>query len=214
MGDLNGLDFVVANRDLVKGPILEVGSRDYGNTPDFRGVFAGERYVGVDQEPGAGVDLACDFTADYESLAAAIGVRKFGTVICQSVLEHCRDPFGMARNITAFLDEGGVALVSVPFVWNVHGFPDDYWRITPSALPVLFPECELLRERSYYSTKNRGERVAFDADLAKLGRRAARPKAADLLRRLGLLRERHPYFLFPLMVNGVLVRKPQGVAAR
>lgn len=205
MGDLNQLDFALENRDLVSGPILEIGSRDYGNTPDLRRHFAGLPYLGVDQSPGPGVDRVCDFTAGFETLAEQLGGVRFGTVICFSVLEHCRNPFRMADNITRFLAEGGTLLFSAPFVWAIHGYPDDYWRFTPAALPVLFPALRLLRERSHYATKRRGERLPLDADLRELGR-TGRTRSERILRKLGIARTHHPYLLFPVNVNAVLVK--------
>lgn len=208
MGDLNQLDFALENRDLVKEPILEIGSKDYGNTPDLRRHFPGTRYTGVDQSAGPGVDLVCDFTADFDSLRARIGLDCFGTVICFSVFEHCRDPFRMAVNITRFLGDGGTLLLSVPFVWNIHAYPEDYWRFTPSAVPLLFPGLRMLHERSYYATKQRGERLPLETDLRALGR-TGRSRLDRLRRKLGVARELHPYLLFPVNVNAVLV-KPTG----
>lgn len=39
MGDKNQLLFAESYAHLVKGPILEVGSHDYGTTQDFRSLF-------------------------------------------------------------------------------------------------------------------------------------------------------------------------------
>jgi hypothetical protein len=48
----------------------------------------------------------------------------------------------MAETIDALMDSGSSILVLVPFTWRVHAYPDDYWRMTPSALDVLFPLVE------------------------------------------------------------------------
>jgi hypothetical protein len=48
MGDINQLLVVQRNADLVRGPILEVGSKDYGTTQDFRSLFRHCTYVGTD----------------------------------------------------------------------------------------------------------------------------------------------------------------------
>ena len=65
MGDLNQLLFVQKNKDRVKGPILEIGSKDHGNTQNLRSLFPNFEYVGVDMEQGKGVDIALDFTSDF-----------------------------------------------------------------------------------------------------------------------------------------------------
>jgi hypothetical protein len=81
MGDLNQLDFVLENRGCVKGPVLEIGSRDYGNTNDFRPYFPTLSYLGVDMEPGQGVDLVCDFVDPLETIEARLRGARFRTVI-------------------------------------------------------------------------------------------------------------------------------------
>ncbi|MGI9534577.1 MAG: hypothetical protein ACR2NW_06470 [Thermodesulfobacteriota bacterium] len=39
MGDNNQLYWVEKNLDIIMEPILEVGSRDRGNTPDYKSFF-------------------------------------------------------------------------------------------------------------------------------------------------------------------------------
>lgn len=207
MGDLNQLDFVIENRHMVVGPILEIGSKDYGNTNDFRRLFPNEHYVGIDQESGRGVDIVCDFTSDYESLKKLIGIGQFGTVICFSVLEHCKYPFKIAENISSFLVEGGILFLSVPFVWNIHAYPDDYWRFTPASIPVLFKQFELREEKSFYSTKNRGERLPFTHNLKQSQRLDFRSSILNLIvQKLLLAEPRHPYTMIPVNINAVLVK--------
>lgn len=202
MGDLNQRDFVEENRNLVRGPIIEIGSKNYGNTPDLRSLFPNEQYIGVDREPGGGVDVVCDLTGDFESVVEAIGVAQARTVICFSVLEHCKYPFKMAENISALLAEGGVVFVSVPFVWNIHAFPDDYWRFTPSAISLLFGGLQLDATRSFSSSKVRGVRFALGAQLSQLECWEGRGiRLFRLLRRCGFLRNRFQYVLPPTMVN-------------
>ena len=55
MGDMNQFNFVKSNAHRVKEPILEVGSKNYGNTPDFRSLFPDFEYIGVDMEEGGGM---------------------------------------------------------------------------------------------------------------------------------------------------------------
>src|SRR3990170_1211176 len=208
MGDLNQLDFVLENRRMVVGPILEIGSKDYGNTNDFRQIFPSETYIGTDQEDGKGVDLVCDFSSDYESLKKTIGIEQFGTVICFSVLEHCKYPFKIAENISRFLVDGGILFLSVPFVWNIHAYPDDYWRFTPASISVLFPEFNLIEEKSYYSTKIRGERFPFTQNLKKVDRLTFRPSILRrILQMFRLVELRYPYALIPVNVNTLLIKK-------
>lgn len=118
-----------------EGRTLIVGSRVYDGKSDRR-----KRYrdvVGVDMLDGRGVDLVVDLeTAAYRSLG------RFDHIECLSVLEHSRRPWLMAKNIERLLKKGGTLHLSVPFVWRVHAYPDDYWRFTISGIRELMKKIE------------------------------------------------------------------------
>ncbi len=162
MGDKNQLNFVLNNINIVQEPILEVGSRDYGNTPDFRSMFPGYEYVSVDMQEGKGVDLVIDLTDDLNTIREDLGKKRFKTIICFSVLEHCRDPFKMCRNIMQLLETNGVVFISVPFSWRIHGYPSDYWRFTPEGIKVLFPDLDFDTYPGNISTSRIGECKPID----------------------------------------------------
>lgn len=122
------------------GRALVVGSKQYADKPDRRALYV--EGFGVDLEDGPGVDLVHDME---QPLPAELG--KFSHVDCVSVLEHVRRPWKMAESIESCLMEGGSLLVSVPFVWRLHAYPSDYWRMTAEALPVLFPQIEWLTRK-------------------------------------------------------------------
>jgi SAM-dependent methyltransferase len=225
MGDANQLDFLTENIKIAKGPVLEIGSRITPGVNDYRVLFPDTMFVGVDQETGDGVDVVCDFTTNFDAIKTKIPFEKAGTVICFSVLEHCKYPFKMAENITRILVKGGIVFLSVPFVWNIHNYPDDYWRFTPSSIPLMFPECELVEGKSFYSTKNKGERLPLDTDLAHAAIRDGLTGAAyrqtpsrfnSIIKRIAGRPDRHkdavkkhPYVLFPVMINTVLRKKTE-----
>lgn len=165
MGDVNQLLFVEALAGRLAGPVLEVGSRDYGNTQNFRAILKNTDFLGIDMQAGKGVDLVLDLTDDFEAVNQALQGRRFGTIICMSVLEHCRDPFKMARNIERLLVDGGILVVGAPFVWELHGFPDDYWRFTPSGIRVLFPSLDFSEIPGAAYSGRKGDSVALDSDL-------------------------------------------------
>jgi methyltransferase family protein len=214
MGDLNQLLIVKRNADLVREPILEVGSRDYGNTPDFRALFPGMQYVGVDMAAGKGVDLVLDLADDFERVDAGVGGVRFNTIICFSVLEHCRNPFKMCDNLTRLLHEGGTAFISVPFSWKIHAYPDDYWRFTAEGVRLLLAGLDFDEARCCMSTGVLDQIKPIDefmyrAELSVSSalRRGeygfARSLVLRLVRRLRLLPFifDHPYLHPPVMVN-------------
>jgi SAM-dependent methyltransferase len=114
------------------GRVLIVGSHVWVNKEDRRKRYAD--VVGVDMQAGEGVDRVLDLE---EPLPDDLGM--FDHIECMSVLEHSRRPWLMSANIERLLAPGASIFVAVPFVWRVHGYPDDYWRFTDSGVRELFP---------------------------------------------------------------------------
>jgi len=146
MGDVNQRLFLTRSMPKVDGAVLEVGSRDYGNTTSFRDVYAGSEYIGVDISAGKNVDRVVDLAAGIGELAE----NHFSLAICCSVLEHVRRPWEMAANLTRLLRRGGALYVAVPWVWRYHPYPDDYFRFSWRGIAELFPQIAWTRQA--YST--------------------------------------------------------------
>lgn len=132
---LAGLDWFRRKHEERQGRTLVVGSKIYDEKYDRRKLYA--QAFGVDMLPGDGVDLVHDLESP---LPAVCG--QFDHVDCVSVLEHVRRPWKMAESLEQCLKDGGTILVCVPFVWRLHSYPSDYWRMTAEALSVLFPKIE------------------------------------------------------------------------
>jgi hypothetical protein len=214
MGDRNQVLFVQRHAGLLRGPMLEIGSRDYGSTQDLRSLFPQAEYIGVDAVAGPGVDVVLDLTADFEAVDARLAGRRFNAIFCFSVLEHCAQPFRMAENITRLTAAGGRLLVGAPFSWQVHAYPRDYWRFTADGIRVLFPGFDFDAVGSVMATSEPGQMKPIDPFMyrAELSVSAARRRGeygalrgglVRLLRRLRLLpfvfdfRYLHP----PVMLN-------------
>lgn len=136
MGDINQTIYLQKFLPEVDGPVLEIGSKDYGNTSSFRTVYTKNEYVGIDMEEGKNVDHVVD-------LVEGIGPLKenhFGLGICCSVMEHVTKPWIMAENITRVIKPGGILYMSVPWVWRYHPYPDDYYRFSFKGIVQLFPD--------------------------------------------------------------------------
>ena len=169
MGDVNQRIFVEKFAERLSGPFLEVGSRDYGSTQNLRSLFAADHeYVGVDMEEGPGVDVVADLTEDFQSVDARLQGRRFGTIFCLSVLEHCDQPFTMAENLTLLLKPGGWLCISVPFAWQIHAYPNDYWRFTPEGVRKLFPRIQFDMEESLAATSRQNDFRQLDDELGKI----------------------------------------------
>lgn len=169
MGDVNHRLFVEKYRPLLRGPYLEVGSKDYGSTENLRGLVPrGEEYLGVDQEAGPGVDVVLDLTLPFPEIDARLGGRRFGTIFCLSVLEHCQSPWQMAENLSGLLRPGGVLFVSAPFAWKFHAYPSDYWRFTPEGIRRLFPQLQFPPEMGQWATNRPGDFYPLDGQIGKI----------------------------------------------
>jgi SAM-dependent methyltransferase len=123
-----------------RGPVIEIGSRQVQGLPmaDLRPLFPGAEYVGCDMEPGPGVDRI----ERLEALSFADGWA--AVVLCLNVLEHAWEFQKGVGEIIRVTAPGGVALVTTAFGFDIHGFPDDYWRFTPQALARLLGGFESL----------------------------------------------------------------------
>jgi SAM-dependent methyltransferase len=115
-------------------PILEIGSQQvagHEEMENLRPLFPNKEYVGLDVEAGPGVDLI----GDVEALPQTSG--SVGTVMVMNTLEHVPRFWRGLDEIFRVLRSDGVLIVSCPFYFHIHGFPEDYWRFSPQALELM-----------------------------------------------------------------------------
>ncbi len=62
----------------------------------------------------------------------------FDAVISSAVLEHVKDPFLCAKEISRVLKPNGDLMCCVPFLQPVHGYPHHYYNMTYQGLRNLF----------------------------------------------------------------------------
>ena len=77
----------------------------------------------------ADASFPIDVVADATALPFASGV--LDRVGSNSVLEHIAYPHQVLAECHRVLRPGGVMVHVMPFVWWLHGYPDDYVRLTP-----------------------------------------------------------------------------------
>jgi SAM-dependent methyltransferase len=113
------------------GPIFEFGSYQVEGQVDYadlRSLFAGKAYVGCDMRPGPGVDRVEDVSAISLPDASA------GTVLCIETFEHVFEVRRAFDEVYRILKPGGMFVITSPLNFRIHGYPDDYWRMTPNCL--------------------------------------------------------------------------------
>lgn len=123
---------------------LSIADVGCGQKP-FRGLFPSAcRYVGVDLDPDAAADVRQDLGRPLPFLDGSVH-----GLILSEVLEHLRDPQAVLAEVARVLAPGGLAFVSTPFSFPVHGRPHDfqrftehYYRALPERLPLRLEQLE------------------------------------------------------------------------
>jgi SAM-dependent methyltransferase len=148
------------------GPVYEFGSYQVEGQveyADLRGLFAGTPYVGCDMRPGPGVDRVEDVSA------LTLGDATAGTVLCIETFEHVFEVRRAFDEVFRVLQPGGLFLITSPLNFRIHGYPDDYWRMTPQCLRRLMApyEARLVGYQGYHK---------FPHTVMALGAKAPAPR--------------------------------------
>ncbi len=117
-----------------KGKLLDDGC---GNKPYeewYKPVTTEQTGCDVIQSDANKVDVVCPATA------LAFPDNSFDTVLCTQVLEHVYDHHAVVREANRVLQTGGKLILTVPFCWELHEEPYDFFRITKHGLKELFEE--------------------------------------------------------------------------
>ena len=165
MASKSEMDFMLKYGPYTDSRVLLIGS-SHPFTEDMRKAGKPKELVCLDMQPHKCTDIV-------HNLNEPIEIEPFDVIWCFSVLEHCDKPWLVAPNITSVLKPGGLILISVPFWWRVHGYPSDYWRFTPAAVRVLFPDdqYEWLEEATHPPKMDLGTHTAKAVHLLNAGRK-------------------------------------------
>ena len=119
----------------LKGRLLDLGC---GNQP-YRPYLAGvAHYVGLDYPPTqAGLELQVRPEVHGDARALPFAAESFDGVLCSQVLEHLDRPEVVIREMARILKPGGVGIIAVPFFYNLHMEPHDYFRFSPYGIKDL-----------------------------------------------------------------------------
>lgn len=142
------LHFIIENVSLLGSDIIEIGSRVTHPDAwwmDNRQHAPESKWFGIDVEAGPNVDLVWDATTPFIDKVP----NKFTGAICSEVLEHCREPVVLLKNLLAVMAPGAKLLVTVPCSFHEHFYPDDYWRFMPSGLKVVLEEAGWIVNKSF-----------------------------------------------------------------
>jgi len=118
------------------GRVLDVGC---GKKPYHTWFGRVSEYVGLDVAPGPKVDVVVKPDERWPLTDA-----HFDTVLSTQVIEHANDLEFTLGQMSRVLRTGGTIILSFPFLYNVHGAPDDHRRFTHFGAKKLLPGYEIL----------------------------------------------------------------------
>jgi len=111
--------------------VLDIGSLDING--NYRDLFEGHEYVGLDIQSGANVDVVVD-PWDWSALEC----RQFDIIISGQCLEHSQYPWRTARLMLDHCKPDGWLAITAPSRQSRHNYPSDYFRFFETGLESLF----------------------------------------------------------------------------
>jgi hypothetical protein len=118
--------------------LLDIAPQDHEGAKPY---FSKATVETLDIDPQSGADYIADLCSTNNEV---IPSNHFDFVVCTEVLEHTLQPFDAVNEIQRILKSGGLAFVSAPFNFRIHGPLPDCWRFTEHGLRALFKEFEVV----------------------------------------------------------------------
>lgn len=91
-------------------------------------------YVGLDMREGPDVDVVSD------AKAMPFPDNDFDVVISTDCLEHVDWPRDVVREAFRVTKPGGLFYLTTVFDFEIHSYPNDYWRFTPECIKQLLED--------------------------------------------------------------------------
>ncbi len=130
------------------GLCLDVGC---GDRP-YEGLFALGQYLGVDVEDSGRPLSMKQPDRFYDGKVLPYANDSFDLVMSTQVLEHVPDPLALLAEMARVCKPGGEIVVSLPFVYQEHEEPFDYYRFTSFGIAELLSRVGLQTVESLKDT--------------------------------------------------------------
>jgi SAM-dependent methyltransferase len=138
--------------------------------------FGDAKVTQIDLKPLEHVDVV----ADAEALSASFAAASFDYVVSTSMLEHTPRPWKVVEEVAKVLKPGGLLFVAAPWIFPLHGEPQDYWRFSMPGLRRLVTDAGLIEVESGSDVSPHGalytlltaylsEALSFDSSVAYYG---------------------------------------------
>jgi len=91
---------------------------------------------------------------NIEELLRKKGIKP-NCIVALEVMEHVQDPYKAIKSCRAALLQGGLLIISTPWVIPIHDRPNDFLRFTPAALKLMlneFANVRFLARGNYYDS--------------------------------------------------------------
>jgi len=133
--------FPTARRLLVERSIKSLSIPKYDNVliagaghDPYAVLFSNaKKYIRLDITPIKG---KTDIIAD--AMALPFKDASLDCVLASELIEHLKYPFLFVDEVERVLKLGGCVIITIPFMFQQHADPFDYYRFTPEALKVVF----------------------------------------------------------------------------
>lgn len=147
-----------ANYDRPDARVLDVAPQDHAGAGP---AFVRSAVETLDLDPASGATYIADLCRCNEAL---IPDGSFDVVVCTEVLEHVAQPFDAVAEIRRVLKPAGVASVTTPFNFRIHGPLPDCWRFSGTRAPAVV---RAIRDRRAGRARDAGARPHADSELAR-----------------------------------------------
>jgi len=121
------------NKLYLKGMTLDIGSK----RPQYSHIC--NELIALDYYRFEGVDVI----ADAHNLP--FKENSFDNIIMTNLLEHVQEPQKVVNEAYRVLKPNGLIVVYTPFMYPIHGDPNDYWRFTDEGLKYLLKNFDIVK---------------------------------------------------------------------
>lgn len=122
------------------GRLVDIGC----GTKPYKTLFAPHitSYFGIDFENTSDLHYGSSTQADLyvDCTDTKLEAETFDTLLSTQVIEHIYDTHAFIVECNRLLKKGGTAIFTIPFVWENHAEPFDYYRFTKYSIDKLFKQ--------------------------------------------------------------------------
>jgi len=129
-----------AAQKYASGNMIDVGCGSKPYQPIFQPYV--DTYFGIDYPPTAIVNYGEETKADLlvDCTDTKLEANSYDTILSTQVIEHIYDTQKYIAECYRILKKGGIGIFTIPFLWQCHAEPFDYYRFTRYAIERQFRE--------------------------------------------------------------------------